>query len=90
MAPPTFCTSSLQHFVSGRREAQYREAHSQECIVTPHAAKLIVAHRMVPGHAQCISDFPLLFHREENVTLDAEDSVGVFAKGRSPSASSGR
>lgn len=84
MAPPTFCTSSLQHFVSGRREAQYREAHSQECIVTPHAAKLIVAHRMVPGHAQCISDFPLLFHREQNVALDAEDKRRRICQGSQP------
>lgn len=84
MAPPTFCTSSLQHTVSGTQEAQYREARSQECVVTPHAAKLIVTHGMVPGHAQRISYFPLLFHREENVTLDAENKRWRVCQGPQP------
>ena len=39
----------------------------------PHAAKLIVAHCMIPGHAQCIGHFPLLFDWEENVALNAKN-----------------
>lgn len=81
---PHSARRAYNNFVSGTQEAQYREAHSQECIVTPHAAKLIVAHRMVPGHAQGISDFPLLFHREENVTLDAEDQRRCVCQGPQP------
>lgn len=47
-------------------------SHSQERIVPPHAAELVIAHHLVPRHPQRIRDLALLLHREQNIALHAE------------------
>lgn len=47
----------------------------------PDAPKLIVAYHMIPSHPQRIRNFPLLFHREEDIALDSEDQGRCARKG---------
>lgn len=62
MAPPTFCTSSLQDSVSQKNEGN--EVDLQEGIVSPNTSKLVIADHLVTGHPQSVRDFPLLFNGE--------------------------
>ena len=77
IAPPTFCTSSLQKFssqpASQKRRKEGKKKNSQERIVPPHAPQLIIAHHLVPRDAQRIRDLALLLNREQYIALHAKD-----------------
>lgn len=72
MAPPTFCTSSLQGTLNLYHISQL-SMHSQERIMPPYTTQLIIPDFLITCHSQCICYLSLLFHRKQDIALHAKN-----------------
>ena len=55
--------------------------HSQERIMAPHTAKLVITHHPITRHPQRVRDLTLLLDREKDVALHAEHKYWRVAQG---------